>query len=60
LNVFVPVKGDQCWDAPLPCAPTPKIQKQAPANLGRGAAINQNKIEQIEGTKNSQIFFFIL
>ena len=23
LNVFVPVKGDQCWDAPLPCTPTP-------------------------------------
>ena len=22
LNVFVPEKGDQCWDAPLPCAPS--------------------------------------
>lgn len=23
LNVFVPEKGDQCWDAPLPCSPMP-------------------------------------
>jgi hypothetical protein len=23
LNIFVPEKGDQCWDAPLPCAPSP-------------------------------------
>lgn len=23
LNVFVPEKGDQCWDAPLPCTPLP-------------------------------------
>jgi len=22
LNVFIPEKGDQCWDAPLPCAPS--------------------------------------
>lgn len=21
LNIYVPEKGDQCWDAPLPCAP---------------------------------------
>ena len=21
LSVYVPEEGDQCWDAPLPCAP---------------------------------------
>ncbi len=23
LNIYVPEKGDQCWDATLPCTPTP-------------------------------------
>lgn len=23
LNIYIPEKGDQCWDAPLPCAPYP-------------------------------------
>jgi hypothetical protein len=25
LILYVPQKGDQCWDAPLPCTPYPKL-----------------------------------
>ncbi|MFH0963030.1 MAG: hypothetical protein V2A58_03360 [Planctomycetota bacterium] len=36
LTLFVPVSGDQCWDAPLPCTPYPHRglslrDKQSPA-----------------------------
>jgi hypothetical protein len=40
LIIFVPDKGNQCWDAPLPCAPefNRGIRLREPGNLKRGFA----------------------
>ena len=38
LTVYVPVEGDLCWDAPLPCAPrAPRaLRLRSPGDLGSG------------------------
>lgn len=38
LIVYVPAEGNQCWDAPLPCAPyfDNTLRLRSPGNLGGG------------------------
>ena len=38
LIVYVPVSGDQCWDAPIPCTPyySSKLELRMPEKLSRG------------------------
>jgi hypothetical protein len=38
LRLYVPAKGDQCWDAPLPCTPFPhrNLRLRRPASLTSG------------------------
>jgi hypothetical protein len=35
-EVFVPVQGDQCWDADLPCTQSPRQRRRDPSSLGAG------------------------
>lgn len=38
LIVYIPIVGDQCWDAPLPCTPyfDNTLRLRSPGNLGGG------------------------
>ena len=38
LKVYVPAKGDQCWDSPLPCTPyfNPALRLRIPGKIASG------------------------
>jgi len=41
LTVYVPEKGDQCWDAPLPCTPyfDENLRLRVPGDLSKGFTV---------------------
>lgn len=41
LHVYVPISGDQCWDAPLPCTPyfNESLRLRDPADMASGFTV---------------------
>jgi hypothetical protein len=41
LEIFIPITGDQCWDAPLPCAPylNPSLTLKKQGDLSSGFSV---------------------
>jgi len=48
LSIYVPASGDQCWDAPLPCAThlDPALRLRVPGNIRAGFTISSKKYER--------------
>jgi hypothetical protein len=45
LPVFIPAKGDQCWDAPLPCTPYFRVdlKTRVPGELSSGFTVRDKR-----------------
>ena len=46
LKIYAPIKGEQCWDSPLPCAPYPdrvkSLRLRRNGDLASGFLLEKN------------------
>jgi hypothetical protein len=53
LRVWVPVTGDQCWDAPLPCSPylNEHLRLRRPDDLSSGFTVSSSSAKREDSSK---------